>query len=228
MYYLAGHYLVIPKRERGVVNSHAFVNRTWSVSTYISHVYPSIWGFKWDYSKRDVPKSFTPTPTELASLHTWIEAEFEQGNYGWPGFFLSQEKACEFKNRFLTTLPEVKLLGIFLHEEHHAAALAQLQPNDGTEWTDLRVLLGQRVPEPSTGEEIGFDLLGLLDFGGYEPFSYYILEAEYQHTFGIKLNAYGLFTTAADCQRVAAHTDAIAGEPAVWLPFKVKRFACHS
>ncbi|UOQ74002.1 hypothetical protein [Hymenobacter cellulosilyticus] len=228
MYYTAGYYLVIPKHEQGTVNGHTFTNRSWSVSTYISHVYPGIWGFKWAYSNRQVPKAYSPLPEELASLHTWIEAEFGQGNYGWPGFFLSQEKAFEFKHKFLAALPGVKLLGIFLHEEYYAAALTWLQPNNGTEWTDLRTLLGQQVVEPSAGEEIGFDLLGLLDFGGYEPFSYHVLEAEYQHTFGIALNTYGLFTKPADCQQVAAYTDTIADEPAFWLPFKVKLFACHS
>jgi|GEM_PF-5111451 len=224
MYYTAGYYLVIPKHEQGTVNGYSDASRTWSVSTYISHVYPSTWGFRWEYSKRQVPKAFKPSEADLNQLHAWIEAEFKQGNYGWPGFFFNQEKALEFQQHFLAGLPQIKLLGVFLSNDYFPAALAQLQSSAGPEWPSVHSLLLQRIPEPTSGSELGFDLLGLLSFGQYEPSSYHVAEAEYQHIFGIRLNEYGLFPNETDCQRVAAYTDTVADEPAVWLPFKVKLF----
>ncbi|WP_044014242.1 hypothetical protein [Hymenobacter sp. APR13] len=224
MYYAAGYYLVIPKHEWGTVNGHRFRARTWSVSTYISHVYPGTWGFDWEYSRRQLPENFTPTDQELTALHAWIGEAFAQGQYAWPGFFSTHEKAVEFKSRFLHALPQAKLLGIFLHESHCATAVAAVEPHTGPDWPNLATLLQLRAPEPETGLTIGFDLLGLFDFGGYEPFSYHVVEQEYQKTFGVVLNEYGLFATASDCQRVAAYTDTIANEPAVWLPFKTKLF----
>lgn len=227
MYYSAGYYLLIPKHEKGTVNGHTFIDRTWSVSTYISHVYPGDWGFSWSYSKRQLPKNFSPTSQELEALHTWIEKEFTQGNYLWPGFFLNQEKAIEFKNLFLASLPQIKLVGIFLHETHCFAAIARIQPATNDTWPTLATILKQQIPEPNSGHELGFDLLGLLEFGGYEPFSYHVLEKEYHDTFGVALNEYGLFTSETDCQQVATYTDTVADEPAVWFPFKTKLFGSN-
>ena len=102
MYYSAGYYLIIPKYERAAVNGHTFLNRTWSVSAYISYVYPGIWGFRSAYSKRQLPKTFKPTEEEILAIHTWTENESERGNYLWPGLFLAQENAIEFKTTFCT------------------------------------------------------------------------------------------------------------------------------
>ena len=225
MYYTAGYYLVIPKHERGTVNGCTFISRVWSVSTYISHVYPSDWGFSWQYSKRQVPKNFSLPESELTRLHDYVAALFEQHKYGAPGFFFEQKDALAFQQQFLANLPEVKLLGIFLHESHFPAATVKVEPHTGPDWPNLATLLQQRVPEPAIGLTIGFDLLGLFDYGGYEPSSYHVLEEEYRNLFGIELNEYGLFPDEADCQRVAPYTNDIADEPATWLPFKVKLFA---
>ncbi|GAB3831115.1 hypothetical protein [Hymenobacter jeollabukensis] len=227
MYFCAGYYLIIPKHERGTVNGHTYTSRTWSVSRYISYVYPDAeWGLRWWYSKRQFAKikNFRPDEPTLEALHTWTEQEYEQGNYGYPGFFTSQAKALEFKKLFLSSLPQIQLLGLFLDESFYPAALEQTQAYPSVT-LDLHRLLQRRLPEPDAGTVIGYDLLGLLDHGGYEPSSYNVLEQEYQDQFGIALNEYGLFLNQADCQRVAAYTDQVAGEPAVWLPFRVKLFA---
>ncbi|WBA41737.1 hypothetical protein [Hymenobacter canadensis] len=224
MYFTAGYYLVIPKHERGTVNGYTFISRVWSVSTYISYVYPSNWGFSWEYSKRQVPKNFSLAESELTKLHACINALFEQSKYGAPGFFFEQKDALAFQEQFLSDLPQVRLLGIFLHESHCSTANAEVEPHTSPDWPTLATLLQQRVPEPEAGLTIGFDLLGLFDYGGYEPFSYHVLEEEYHTLFSIELNEYGLFPGEADCQRVASYTDTIADEPATWLPFKVKLF----
>ncbi|RFP65751.1 hypothetical protein D0N36_07410 [Hymenobacter lapidiphilus] len=224
MYYTAGYYLVIPKHERSTVNGHTFISRVWSVSTYISYVYPGIWGFSWEYSKRQVPKNLSISESELDELHTWVEELFEQNKYGAPGFFFDRKDALAFQQRFISELPQVQLLGIFLNESHYPAAISQVITHTGPAWPNLAMLLQQRVPEPEAGQTIGFDLLGLFDFGGYEPSSYHILEEEYHDLFGIKLNEYGLFNNEKDCQLATPHTDEAADEPAVWLPFKVKLF----
>ncbi|OON66861.1 hypothetical protein B0919_21110 [Hymenobacter sp. CRA2] len=180
----------------------------------------------WLYSKRQFAKvkNFKPDATALAALHSWTEQEYEQSNYGYPGFFTSLAKALEFKKLFLASLPQVQLLGLFLDENFYPAALEQTQAYPSVA-LDLHRLLQRRLPEPDAGSVIGYDLLGLLDLGGFEPFSYHVLEQEYHQHFGITLNEYGLFLNQADCQRVTAYTDQIADEPATWFPFKVKLFA---
>jgi hypothetical protein len=224
MYFLAGYYLIAPKYESGTVNGNFFRNRTWSVSAYISHIYPGIWGFSWQYSKRQVPKNFSLTKSELTKLHACITALFEQSKYGAPGFFFEQKDALAFQEQFLSNLPHVRLLGIFLHESHCSTAHAEVELHTSPDWPTLATLLQQQIPEQEAGLTIGFDLLGLFDYGGYEPFSYHVLEEEYRTLFGIELNEYGLFSSEADCQRVASYTNTIADEPATWLPFKVKLF----
>lgn len=227
MYFCAGYYLIIPKHERSIVNGHAYTSRTWSVSRYISYVYPDAeWGLSWWYSKRQFTKikNFRPDESTLQALQAWTEQEYKQGNYGYPGFFTSEAKALEFKKLFLASLPQVKLLGLFLHEQFYPAALAQTQVQDSVA-VDLYQLLQRRLPEPDDGTEIGFDLLGIIDYGGYEPCSYHVLEAEYQQRFGVVLNEYGLFINQSDCLLVADYTDQVADESALWLPFKVKLFA---
>ncbi|MFD2784882.1 hypothetical protein [Hymenobacter rubripertinctus] len=225
MYYTAGYYLVIPKHERGTVNGHTYTSRVWSVSTFISQLYPGNWGFSWQYSKRQVPKNFPLVEPALGRLHASTTALFEQNKYGAPGFFFERKDALTFQEQFLVDLPQVKLLGIFLHESHLSAATAEVEQHSAPNWPNLATLLQQQVPEPEAGQTIGFDLLGLFDDGSYEPSSYHILEEEYRTLFGIGLNDYGLFTNEADCQRAAPHTDKVADEPATWLPFKVKLFA---
>ncbi|WP_426490329.1 hypothetical protein [Hymenobacter sp. 102] len=174
-----------------------------------------------------MPKSFKPTDAELAAIHSWIDAEFDKGNYGWPGFFFERNTAIEFRKQFLSTLSLVQLVGIFLHDSCCAVASAQVQSSTSSAFPTLLTLLHKQIPEPDEGKEIGFDLLGLLETGDYEPFSYHVLEEEYKAKFSVELNSYGLFSSETDYQRVAAHTDIVAGEPVVWLPFKAKLFDSH-
>ena len=192
-------------------------NRILSLSACICDFAP-------DLSESDWARKWAISPVAVPEFRWWSTAQFDAETLGWPRVFFSLRDARAFVSRFLSSAPDVKVLGIGLHPEAVESFPAKSGPQEGIPGIDKAVRRG--APLDKGGVALGWEVL-CYDSGDFHSWLCNGLETHIARIFGIRPTSTGFIGSMAQALTAAEYCgreDAPA-EPGFWAPWLVVEYA---
>jgi hypothetical protein len=120
MKYLLGGYYIISLLKRPEYMDNEIIPETiYSASECLCDFHPEI-NILWGGSKRkkqEYAQKLNITESTYRELEKWVEEMFETEKFTFPQLFTTVELTREFYNKFLSHLPETKVIGIGFPED---------------------------------------------------------------------------------------------------------------
>jgi hypothetical protein len=221
--WLSGGYLLMGPVHEGALTDERLARPIWSISTCVSDSYPDETYLEWVTAtperNEEIRQTLDLSDEALTRLKSDVTELFARGEFRWPNVFVTTAAARDFYARWLTGLPDVRLLGISLRAPDLPEYLADndpADPNDGV----LSVLKEGRGPE--SGEHWGFEVLGT-EMGGFHSYLCHGMEGELMDEFEVGFNERGLIADWMDAAKVShwINGDEIGAEPVPWYPWRI-------
>jgi hypothetical protein len=166
-----------------------------------------------------------PAPLR-ASATAWATENFEKA-FGWPGVFYTLPEALAARERFLSGVPGIHVIGLglperylesFLEAAQPAASQPGFAPMGSSGYYDVA---SERRPLAPGGQLLGFELV-VTDFGQIvHSWLCNSLEEDCFQALGVRPAAYGLLSDWETAERCYAEIskDSVGKEPGLWLPW---------
>ncbi len=224
-YYLAGYYLI----QTQPLNYGCFLGKEiLNCSTCINLSLLDNFSWSWTCKEEDIIKvqsNFNIDLEIVRRIQDWTEQKDTEGKIGLYDVFNTLETAKEYFERFFSHLDKVKLLGLYLPEPE-TDRLKEEFKNENTYYEGIIKNVIKKEPEPDTGSELGFDLIGIDIGGGLHTFHCHCMAGYLEEEFKVEVNELGLINSDAKWQELSAYMndENSAVEPVPWYFAKVKLF----
>ena len=221
---VGGYYLVQGTQRLHWMDPSHVPSPFWSASSHICEVMPDAWILGW----REDPQAdkyrhlLGMDDAAFRRLQAEFNSLFQRGQYGFPNVFFSPEIARAFHSRYLTHLPQFKLLSIALEQAFSDALVEEDTPPDGIGESGIRHMLRAGTTPAGLGEFRGFEVLGY-DGSGFCSFACNSLESDYHEKLGVVFNQNGLIDDYEVAKQAAEYTmlPEVGAEPHLWHPWLV-------
>jgi hypothetical protein len=192
---------------------------------------PDTWCIDWasdeGQAREQAAAEFHLDEVARKSLGAWVTARFGTTVF-WPRVVLDLATARELVSRFLSHVPDIRILEMALDRESLAklAAVAEPPPPEpgyapmGRQGV-YEVLLKGRAPTAG-GVTLGFEPMSF-DICFEHSWRCNALEIEIDRELGIRPNEHGLIGTWEQAQKSVEYIrrDDVGAEPGLWLPWLV-------
>jgi hypothetical protein len=211
------------------VSAELLPDRIISASGCIAHFIPDTWCIEWAQeapeSRLEEARGFALDSLALAKVTEWATQQFEK-SIGWPNVIMSLDSARRLFHSFLSSLPDVKVLELVLHESMREVFCQEAEPlppqpghsPEGRQGVH-EAILKMNAPTPG-GHVLGFEPLV---FDGSLSCSWLCnsLDTVVAEALEIKPNQHGLIGTFADAYKCVEYIsrDDVGAEPGLWLPW---------
>lgn len=224
-YYLGGYYLV-EGISRPTYGATFLPSTIWSISTCVSPIYPDTWALSWvSTTEEDLLAAQTRlglTDAKFKEMQDWVNTAFNEDRLGWPTVWLNADDAQEYYARYLQSIPQIKLLSIWIPSHYLEECLEAAEPDPGMGKAGLYLRLLQPEKLANFDHALGFELLNVEAGNISHSFLCNHLETEYQKM-KLTFNEHGLLAHYDDAQRAEEFTnlDTTAAEPGPWFPWLI-------
>ena len=158
-------------------------------------------------------------------MQQFVYEKYEQDKIGRPDVFPEIQFAEEFKNSFFQHFGKAKLFAIYFDENEARKLLDIFKPQNSNDDTiGIYKILSKKIPETNNSTLLGYDLIGIEEYGDFHSFHCHNIIEELSNKFGITLNEYGLFNDYANWDLILDYMndEKTACEPVPWFTTKVK------
>jgi len=197
-----------------------------TVSSCLSEIYPNLTKSFWanhDEEQKLYQKELLLDDSIFKQMKETISELFDNKSLDVDGRFLNLKDAQEFKNSFLSNIPQTKIVGISIAE-----------PQKGDFKKDIETSYPKQIPSTNIdpdmqalqtgGTFLGHDILGW-DTGHFHTYHCNGLHQDIAENFSTTLNKYGLLDNPhCDVAEFAKFIEDM-GEPVTWFPFAVHEYS---
>jgi hypothetical protein len=223
-FFVGGYFLVQGIQRANWMNKKLLPAKFWTVSSCICEIYPDVWVFNWSSRPSgDYPQILNLDDKGFESLQTWADELMSQDEMGWPNVFINIATARQFYARYLSHLPDIKLLSIALPEIYLAEYIEENSPDPGGSAGGIYTKLQHQQLVGDNAISRGFEILGEECEGQFHSFVCNGLETEYHDRLDISLNQHGLIDRYEEAVKATDYTnlDEVGAEPVLWQPWLI-------
>jgi len=227
-YYLGGYYLI---KERPM-NFGSFKSETvCTCSNCINDSLIENWSYSWTTDNNsqieNIKQEYQISDEVVASIRQWVDQAFQNKRIGWINLFLDLETANEYKNKFFSHLPNIKIIAIYFTDPEIEALLSEFHPqHENLGSIGLIDNLSKKILEKESSTEIfiGFDVIGIEPDGSFHTFYCHDISNDLIKRFGLTINKYVLFEDIKNRQPVLdfMNDEQNGFEPVPWFICKAK------
>lgn len=226
-YFSAGYHLILPTLRKEYMDKTIVPKSILSVSECICTHYPDI-SILWENSEVKKDRYMEQLGLSLntfQSLEQWIEEQRKTGDMLFPQVFSNLNAAKTFVNRFLTHIPDIRIIGIGLPEQYKVDFLEDVAAfsSKNPEPYGVEKIVSQHLrPDMDGAEKIGYEVLGF-DSGSFHSYLCNGLERDFSLHFNFSLNSHGLIQTFEEADRYSNYCNELgeATEAVLWLPWAI-------
>lgn len=212
------------------VSAELFPARIVSASGCIAPCAPDTWCIEWvrDIQERRIEdaQAFGLDSLDLEAITAWATPRFGK-MIRWPNVIVDLDTANELVRRFLSTLPDVKVLELGLHRSMVDDFCRKAEPPQNPKFAPVgrqgvhEMVLKGKSPIQG-GHVLGFEPV-VFDCSLSCSWLCNSLDVVVERALGIKPNQFGLiegFEEARKCVQYISRDD-IGAEPGLWLPWLI-------
>ena len=213
------------------ISSILLPNRIISASVCIAPFAPGIWCIEWTGDTQDQrlenARQFGLNSQALNDITAWVKPRFGT-TIRWPNVIVDIDTAKELVDRFLISLPDVKVLELGLHRSmiqhfcRKAETASQNRSFAPMGKHGLFEVILEAKPVTQFGKILGFEPL-VFDYSLSCSWLCNSLDTAVWETLGIKPNHQGFiekFDDACRCVNYISRSD-VGAEPGLWLPWLI-------
>jgi hypothetical protein len=223
-FFVGGYFLVQGIQSADWMNKKLLPAKFWTISGCICEIYPDLWAFNWSsIPSGDYPEILNLDDKGFELLQTWADELMKKDELGWPNVFLNITIARQFYTRYLSHLPDIKLLSIGLPEAYLAEYIEENSLDPGGGAGGIYKKLQQREFVSDNEIARGFEILGEEYGGRFHSFVCNSLETNYHARLDISLNQHGLIDRYEEAVKATDYTnlDEVGAEPVLWQPWLI-------
>ncbi|MCS5711455.1 hypothetical protein [Candidatus Berkiella aquae] len=234
-FYIGGYFIVQGSTPSHLANPSMRLDeamlplRIWSLSNCICHIHPIVECLSW-VNDNDKPnkleryqKALKLTSSELKQFMTECDDLFKQNKLGWQEMFFEPEPAMTFAKKYLSWVPDIKILQIATTAEYRDIILESENPsNQAVGLTGVYECLQAGKISNHLDHFRGFEILGF-ETGVFHSFYCDNFHVEISKSLNIQLNQYGLISDLTDAIKANDYIDdpEHGAESAYWLPWAI-------
>jgi hypothetical protein len=230
--FISAGFLVTREIDRpSYVSAELLPARIVSASGCIAPFVPDTWCIEWTQdtqeSRIEDAGAFGLESQDLKEIIEWVTPRFDK-SIRWPNVIIDLETAEKLVCRFLSNLPDVKVLELCLHlnmvqEFCQEAEPPPQQPGfapNGRQGVH-EVILEEKLPTQN-GYILGFEPL-VFDYSLSCSWLCNSLDTHVEEALGIKPNQHGLIDSFDEAVKSVEYIsrDDVGAEPGLWLPWLV-------
>lgn len=226
-YLSAGYYLLLPTPRKEYMDKTVVPKSILSVGECICTHYPDtsiLWGES-EVKKERYMEQLGLSLNTFQSLEQWIEEHRKTEDVLFPQVFSNLNAAKTFVNRFLTHIPDIRIIGIGLSEQYKVDFLEDVAAfsSKNPEPYGVEKMLSQHLsPDMDGAKKIGYEVLGF-DSGLFHSYLCNELERNFSQQFNFSLNSCGLIHTFEEADRYSDYCNELgeATEAVLWFPWAI-------
>lgn len=226
-FYIGGYYLIEGTSIKDWMNHDLLPSQIFTPSSCICDLHPDDICLSWVTVDKKVKAAYREklgiTKDQFVKLQEDVDESFNGDKYGWQQVFIEVEEARKYYRKWLTKIPNIKLVAIAASKKHRDTFLAEEKQegeNAGSygNWLALQKELSIDMSQGL----LGFEVLGF-EMGGFHSFICNSLENDFSNKLGIKFNDYGLISSYSEASKAAdyAQDPDVGAEPALWQPWAI-------
>jgi hypothetical protein len=226
-FYIGGYYLIEGAPIKDWMNHDLLPAQILTPSSCICDLHPDDICLSWVKGDKKTKNAYREklgiTKEEFTELQKEVDELFNSEKYGWLQVFLEVEQARNYYQKWLTKIPNIKLVAIATTKKHKEIFLAEeKQEGDNAGFYGTWLSLRNNIPIDLNQGLLGYEVLGF-EMGGFHSFICNSLENDFSKKLGIKFNDNGLISSFNDADKAAdyAQNPDVGAEPALWQPWAI-------
>ena len=206
-----------------------------SVSPCIADLLPDWWGDWSDDAEswRECEATWGVPRDRMDELRAWLSAKTAEQDILHAEVLTDLAVGRECAKTFLAERPDVRLLGIGLHEDSLAAYLSAVAqrpgcaPGEPVPPNACHELVRLRIPLRTGGKKLGYEVLNVAPYATRHTWFCHALERQMRDELGVRLGAGGLIESYGEACRVAEWCDSEKNgcEEGVWRAWQIVEYA---
>jgi len=209
------------------MNKDLLPSQIFTPSSCICNLHPEDICLSWVTDRNETITAYTKklsiTKEQFEELQENIDSSFNTNKYGWIQMFLEVDEARKYYKKWLTNIPDIKLVAIATSKEHREIFLTE----EKSEGENLGACGNWLMLEKGVSIDInqgllGYDVLGF-DVCAFHSFICNSLENDFAEKLGIKFNKSGLISSFSEATIAAdyAQNPDVGAETALWQPWAI-------
>jgi hypothetical protein len=227
----AGFYVTRLVARPSYVSSELMPEHILSLSGCLANFIPDTWCIEWSQdtqgSRLEEAETFELDSTALGEVTKWVTPQFDT-HFAWPNTITDPDFAIQLVKRFLSTLPDVRILEIALHlsqMEQFCCEAKQFPQQPGSAPTGRQGILDAALrmqPVTEGGRVLGFEPL-VYDYTLSCSWLCNSLDTLVAERLNIRPNSYGFISSFDDACKCVEYIsrEEVGAEPGLWLPWLI-------
>ncbi len=229
--YISGGYFVTKLTTRPAgMTPHLLPDVIVSASNCLVDIFPDSWALPWalgigNEERQERATKFGLSNQSFEKLMYWTNECFNSTEIGYPNLFINIDDATTFIKTFASSIPDIVLLGIGLHESSAIKFLSATKPEPGEGMSAIYYSIDKKLPLTEEGQPIGFEILNY-GYGHFHSWLCNDLQTAAKEKLNISPGNLGLISTSELATKVAEYSTRpeVGAEPGLWLPWLVVQY----